>query len=209
ERARPRPGCRCPAAGGGQNPARQRILLQRVLWRGILPGGPSRWFRFGMTLICPPRLWPQVVSDWVRGLSMRDYVERHFKEVPTRTWRRATKVWANLNRRFAATVARGSLTAELETTDSGPALNVRLQGAMDRTFFTAGRRHLQRLLRQPGAHLSLRIESVYQHQREALIRFLGSLAAHRDRISVSIADQAREQLGPEISRLGLTEGSAA
>lgn len=147
-----------------------------------------------------------MVSDWVQGLSMRDYVDRHFKEAHAQAWRRARRVWGYLNRRFAGAVERGALSADLETTGPGPGLRLRLRGAMDGAFFTAGRRRLERLLRQPGAHLSLRIESVYQHQREALIRFLGSLAAHRDRISVSRTDQAQDQLGPEITCLGLTQG---
>ena len=64
---------------------RKPLLTQlRLLWRtlahGIAPGGPRRWWRFLSTLRCPPRLWPIVITDWVRGLSMRDYAERYLGE---------------------------------------------------------------------------------------------------------------------------------
>ena len=66
--------------GASEYSIRQRIAIVWRLWRkGIAPGGPRRVFHF--TLSFPwlaPRKMPQAILDWIAGLSMRDYVERHF-----------------------------------------------------------------------------------------------------------------------------------
>jgi len=56
-------------------------LLGRLLVRGILPGGPSRWYHFTRSLP-----WDAVsklglaLGDWTRALSLRDYVDRNMAE---------------------------------------------------------------------------------------------------------------------------------
>ena len=54
-------------------------IVGKLLMRGILPGGPVRWWHFTLTLAAAkPRQLPMLVMDWVAGLSMLDYVHRHF-----------------------------------------------------------------------------------------------------------------------------------
>jgi hypothetical protein len=61
--------------------------VTRLLLRGILPGGPGRLYHFlaSLPVLTPERI-PLVVGDWIIGLSMRDYVERHLSE-PTEAQR--------------------------------------------------------------------------------------------------------------------------
>jgi radical SAM superfamily enzyme YgiQ (UPF0313 family) len=63
---------------------RERMaILLRLLVRGILPGGPVRVFHFLMSLpLRTPSRIPLVLSDWIIGLAMRDYVKRHLSEPP-------------------------------------------------------------------------------------------------------------------------------
>jgi radical SAM superfamily enzyme YgiQ (UPF0313 family) len=61
-------------------PLRDRLgILWRLLRKGILPGGPDRiaWFLRTLPWRSPRRL-PMVVTDWITGLAMREYVERRF-----------------------------------------------------------------------------------------------------------------------------------
>ena len=58
------------------------MFCARLLWRGILPGGPTRWYWFARTLVRPPRLWHVIITDWILGLSIRDFVVRTFDEPP-------------------------------------------------------------------------------------------------------------------------------
>jgi radical SAM superfamily enzyme YgiQ (UPF0313 family) len=61
---------------------RERLgILWRLLTRGILPGGPGRIYWFIRTLpVTRPERLPLVIGDWIIGLSMRDYVDRHLAE---------------------------------------------------------------------------------------------------------------------------------
>lgn len=69
-----------------RNPARQSqyrlaeglAIIARLVVRGILPGGLSRSYQFLRSLpLASPDLLPQAITDWIMGLAMRDYVERH------------------------------------------------------------------------------------------------------------------------------------
>lgn len=52
-------------------------LILRLLRRGILPGGPSRWAAFLRSLLlAQPRQIPCVISDWIIALSMADFARR-------------------------------------------------------------------------------------------------------------------------------------
>lgn len=52
-----------------------RIVL-RLLWRGIVPGGPARAWHFLRSLpLTRPRLLPMAVNDWIVALAMRRYAE--------------------------------------------------------------------------------------------------------------------------------------
>lgn len=54
-------------------------IVTKLLAKGILPGGPLRWWYFMHTLAAAsPRQLPMLVMDWIAGLSMQDYVRRHF-----------------------------------------------------------------------------------------------------------------------------------
>lgn len=52
-------------------------IVLRLLWRGIVPGGPLRAWHFLRSLpLTRPRLLPLAVNDWIVGLAMRRYAER-------------------------------------------------------------------------------------------------------------------------------------
>ena len=58
-------------------------ITMRLIFKGIVPGGASRIFHFLRTLpfFSSGRL-PLVISDWIIGLSMRDYALRHLSDPP-------------------------------------------------------------------------------------------------------------------------------
>jgi radical SAM superfamily enzyme YgiQ (UPF0313 family) len=54
-------------------------ILLRLFVHGLLPGGIQRIFHFLRSIpFSRPALVPLVIGDWVVGLTMRDYVDRHF-----------------------------------------------------------------------------------------------------------------------------------
>jgi len=53
-------------------------IVARLLWRGIAPGGPSRAWHFARSLpLTRPGLLPMAINDWIVGLALRRYAERH------------------------------------------------------------------------------------------------------------------------------------
>lgn len=68
---------RRPPAPSAYTRSEQWYIVRRLLVRGVLRGGPVRWFEFARTLILTrPSMWRQVLADWIAGLSMREYVRR-------------------------------------------------------------------------------------------------------------------------------------
>jgi radical SAM superfamily enzyme YgiQ (UPF0313 family) len=174
--------------GDGHSETRMKHvqLLGRMLLYGIGPGGPSRWAQFLSTLWCPPHLWPAVLTDWVRGLSMRHYANHWVCEPPPRVWRHAQRTLARLHRRFRGAFAQGELAGEIVRDDDAPHLIFTLRGTMDERFVAQAGRRFRRLLRQPRVSLTLRIEHGYAQQRAALNRLLESLDRYGDRVTVQL-----------------------
>lgn len=69
---------RAPAYHSGYSAAERIGILARLIFKGILPGGLTRTAYFLRTLpvLAPARI-PLVISDWIIGLSMRDYASRN------------------------------------------------------------------------------------------------------------------------------------
>jgi radical SAM superfamily enzyme YgiQ (UPF0313 family) len=59
------------------------VNLGRFLTRGVLLGGPRRWYHFARTLlpvVRRPRLLPFVVLNWVYGITIQSFVREHLRE---------------------------------------------------------------------------------------------------------------------------------
>jgi radical SAM superfamily enzyme YgiQ (UPF0313 family) len=69
---------RAPAYGSGYPLSKRFGIVGRLFVRGILPGGFPRIIEFLRTFpfLAPSRI-PMVISDWIIGLSMRDFAENH------------------------------------------------------------------------------------------------------------------------------------
>jgi radical SAM superfamily enzyme YgiQ (UPF0313 family) len=70
---------KAPNYGGGYSTVESIRILFRLIFRGIIPGGPRRTYHFISTLTSMRSVaqLPLVISDWIIGLSMRDYARRH------------------------------------------------------------------------------------------------------------------------------------
>ena len=67
-----------PAATKREGPGEALAIVARLLWRGIAPGGPARAWHFLRSLpLARPRLMPMAINDWIVGLALRRYAERH------------------------------------------------------------------------------------------------------------------------------------
>jgi len=191
------------SSGSRQAKLTQLRMLWRTLVRGVLPGGPARWGHFLTTLWSPPGVWPLVLTDWVRGLSMRDYAQRHFIKAPPKAWQKASRTLGELRTRFAVAFARGDLSASLQQEHDAPHLAVTLKGTIDDRFFRVARRRFRRILRQPRVSLTLRIDYIRAHQHELLQTLLEQLARYGERVRICMDETIRKQIAIDWTRIHL------
>ncbi len=176
---------RHPVYQGGYS-LRQRLgIIYRLFTHGLLAGGPLRLLYFLRTVTdSPPQAWPQVLSDWIAGLAMRDYIERHFHTDHARE-QRITRLTASvLHKLCAADVRRGAIEFITRFSEGGASLDILLSGYVSRVFFTRTARHLEKVLRRTAATVTLYIETLHSDQRRPLERLLKRLSPYGDRVSI-------------------------
>lgn len=184
-------------------------ILGRLLVRGLLPGGPRRWYHFAQTLIHSPfRVWPLVVNDWIIGLAMQSYGERHFGVDAAEDRRLGQATLEFIHRSFATCLRRGNLEVSLRGTEACAHLAITLRGVVDRRFFTRAARRLDKFLRRSAATLSLHIDERCALQQPHLDELLKRLGRYGDRVSIRLSKRLLPLLPVEPSgfRVVLEEG---
>lgn len=162
-------------------------ILARLLWRGLLLGGPARWYHFAAGMLCSrPRFWPVLVSDWIAGLALQDFVRRRFRRDCARDRRIGQATLAFVQARCAACLRSGTLDAALLTAGSATRLALTLRGRVDPVFFTICARRIEKLLRKSSTAITLRVEALALGQHDDLRRLLQRLAYYGDRISLRV-----------------------
>lgn len=185
----------------GKYPLGQRLtIITRFLAHGIFPGGPARLWWFLRTMpVLNPRCWPQVISDWISGLAMRDHIKRYFGADPERDWLRVQATVALLRRSCAGYLRRGYLEISVKPEETVTQLVITLHGAVDRKFFTQAAHRLEKLLRETAVTISLRIEACSGKQLHHLDRLLRKLSCYRERVSLCLHDSIRPLLKTDLS----------
>jgi radical SAM superfamily enzyme YgiQ (UPF0313 family) len=178
-------------AGNRHSLAQSLAILRRFVVNGLLPGGPSRVARFIASLpLLRPHLIAQTIEDWIVGLSMRDYVDRHFQAVAAPAQGLAPSYLASLESAFRRYRESGALEVSLnEVRNRASELSVRLRGRLDREFFVRARRHLERVLRESSASVALHIDTLHDAQLPHLERLLRKLSRHGDRIRITVHEK--------------------
>jgi hypothetical protein len=177
---------------GGEYSASQRFgIVWRLLVRGVLRGGPSRLWHFLRSLpLTSPRKLPLVMVDWIAGLSMRDYVDRHFP-VELVNAGRVEKLFARMQRLKSVRLAQTRVALTLRRL-AVPDLSIRLRGGLPRAFFSEIGRRLDKLMCRTRSTLTLRIEGLREHELPDLNRLLARLARYGDRVSIVLDERVRK-----------------
>ena len=165
-------------------------IVWRVLWKGILPGGPRRVWYFLTTLpVLRSSMLSTVISDWITALSMREFAERRLAPAPTE----AAAVEATVESvrvAMAPYLTSGQLALTLRSGDA-PHLSVCVRGPLDRAFFGRAGPLLETFLEHQRATITLQIDAFQELQRSALERVLSRLARYGDRVSIIVAERLR------------------
>jgi radical SAM superfamily enzyme YgiQ (UPF0313 family) len=193
-----------PATRHGSLMTRLRII-RRLLFRGLLPGGAPRMFHFLRSIpFTKPRFIPLVVQDWIIGLSMRDYVERHLSERLDDLRTVARRRMNRIERSFRRYMRRGALEISLvEAKDAVSNLSFSIKGRLDRRFFRRAGRHLDKVLGETTASVTLRIEALHDAHRRQLRRLLKRLTRYGDRVFIAVHDELRDVFDIDLSQFNV------
>ncbi|MEO8717195.1 MAG: radical SAM protein, partial [Burkholderiales bacterium] len=139
-----------PAQLVRESPSEGARILWRLLTRGIARGGPARAWHFLRSLpLARPRLLPLAVNDWIAGLSMRDYAERHFGLPAPRAAMTPERALARLRASLQSWRRRGAVRLALHRPlRAEPQIAVRITGALDRALARKLARQLGTVLRR-------------------------------------------------------------
>jgi len=181
------------------------LMLWRLLRRGILPGGPPRWAQFARSLPwTAPGKVAQAVEDWMVGLSMRAYAERHLHAEDQKRVAHAGRLREAIDRALARYRAEGTVSVWTESLAGRmPQLHIALNDWPDRRFFQRAARQCERLLRRTSSTVTLRIEVFRAAERRHLDRMLRRLCRYGDRVSIVVHERLRGLVDIDSSRFHL------
>ncbi|UCD23300.1 MAG: DUF4070 domain-containing protein, partial [Gemmatimonadota bacterium] len=180
-------------------------IVSRLVFRGLLPGGIPRMFHFVRSVpLHRPRFIPLVVQDWIVGLSMRDYIQRHYCERIDGLRTGARRRMERIERCFRRYVQRGTLEMSLEEVkDAVSNLSFSLRGRLDRRFFRRAGHHFEKVLEQTTASITLRIDALHHEHHRHMRRLLKRLARFGDRVSIAVHDELKEIVDVDSSVFNL------
>ncbi len=192
---------RKPVAGRRYGFAEMLTIARRFSRHGLLAGGVPRMLRFVRSVPWwRPRLVPQAVTDWIVGLSMRDYINRHFEPLGEPARRTAREYLARLEDVFARYRQAGALDISLgDARNAAGTLSLRLKGWLDRGFYHRAARHLERALRNSAASVTLRVEALHETHVRHWRRMLRRLARYGDRVEIVLDEALQHRAGVDSS----------
>ncbi len=151
-----------------------------------------------------PGLTPLVVHDWVVGLSMKDYVDRHFNREFEKERYLAQSYLGLIKRTLQRYLRQGSLRVALnEVKNAHSNLAFSMKGKLDRKFFGRASRQLEKMLQNTRSSLTIRIEEFHVAELRSLQKMLERLLRYRDRIIITADEQSRRIIGIDSSVFNL------
>jgi hypothetical protein len=177
-----------------ERPLEAARIVWNLLARGIARGGIGRAWHFLRSLpLARPRLLPLAVNDWISGLAMRDYAERHFGLPARRAAMSPERALARLRASLLRWRRRGAVRLQLRrTARAEPQIAVRVTGLLDRALARRLARQLRAVLERSRTRVVLAFETLGEHRE--LERLTRALGRHGDRVLIVVGEGLRELL---------------
>jgi len=178
---------RAPSYQSGFSVFQQLEIIVRLVVKGILPGGFSRVLHFlaSLPIFYPSRI-PIVISDWIIGLSMRQFALHHMAvKVPKTT---------AVDRHLAAVQAlvggdmKERLSSRAMTQAAEPNLVISSSDLLQRRGLRRAIRCLRRVMKHTHASITLRLDSHQTTKLKQIEHLLKRLARYGDRVFVVVDD---------------------
>jgi radical SAM superfamily enzyme YgiQ (UPF0313 family) len=179
--------------------------LAKFMFRGVIPGGPNRIYHFLRSIpYSRPTQLHVVIQDWVVGVAMKDYVDRHFIQEFDKTNTLADKYRGLIEEAFQRYLHGGVLEVSLKQVKNTAAnLSISIKGFLDHDFFNRAAGHLEEVLQNTTSSVTLRIEEFHEPHLEHLNRLLKRLSRYGDRIYISVHEKLRDRVNIDSSVFNL------
>lgn len=193
----------------GDYTGRERLrIVASLLFRGVLPGGPRRLYHFLRTIpLTAPRKIPLAIVDWIAGLAMRDYVQRHFRPAAESHLDTVARRIAAMRKAIAGHLREDRVALTFRETNPLDIV-LSIKAAVDRRFFVRSARHLSRLLQHTPSTLTLHFHERLGWDGRDAGRLLRKLARHGDRVFIIADEKLRQCVPVDWSRFNLILRSA-
>jgi radical SAM superfamily enzyme YgiQ (UPF0313 family) len=177
----------------------------RIITRGILPGGPRRILSFLSTIAFRnPAQIPHVLQDWVVGIAMKDYIDRHFIKEFDETNNLAIDHVASIEKSFEPYVKKGALKISLNRVkNTAASLSISIKGIMGLDFFQNVAPHLESILRNTPSSIRFNIDEYNEQQNAHLNKLFSRLSCYGDRIYIAVHEKWRNKVSIDSSVFNL------
>lgn len=183
----------------------QARSLARFIRNGILPGGFSRVYHFLRTFpFTNPSMVPLVIQDWTIGISMRNYVDRHFIRVTEEEGSLARNHFEALEKTFHRHLSKGHIELSLDRVrNTAHNLSISIKGMPGVEFFEHIAIHLENMLQNTSSSVTLRIEELHEGEGHHLHRLIKRLSRYGDRIYIAVNEKLRDKVHIDSSVFNL------
>jgi len=183
----------------------QASSFGKFMKNGILKGGPRRVYHFLRTLpLTNPKQIPTVIQDWTVGISMKDYVDRHFIKEFEENNVLAESYSESIEKSFQPYMSKGILEVSLTSVKNTAAnLSISIKGIIDHDFFEHVAPHLENVLQNTSSSVTLNIEHFHETQRQHMNRLFKRLSRYGDRIYIAVHEKWRDKINIDSSVFNL------
>ncbi|HEX3034123.1 MAG TPA: radical SAM protein [Thermodesulfobacteriota bacterium] len=179
--------------------------LTKFILHGVIPGGFSRIYHFVRSVpFSKPSQLHVVIQDWVIGIAMRDYVDRHFIQEFDKAHDLTSSYLGHIQEAFQRYLHGGDLEVSLNRVKNAAAnLSISMKGWLDRDFFDNAALHLEQVLQNTSSSITLNIEEFHEAQRQHLNQMLKRLSRYGDRVYISVHEKLRDVVSIDSSVFNL------
>jgi len=182
------------APGRNNRPLKQSIHIVTELCRHLFRQTGVRGLVHFLRSIpgTRPRLIPLVVHDWVIGLSMKDYVDRHFIIEQENDRSRVVAHLEMIKHALNRYLHQGSLDVSVkQANNAGTNLLFSMRGKLGKDFFISAAHQLENMLRDTKSSLTIRIEEFNAMEIHLLETMLNRLLCYKERIVIAADERSR------------------
>ena len=204
-----------PSTPSSYSKLEQAKVVARLLYKGILRGGPSRWYHFlGSLPYLDPKLIPDALLDWSVAIQVQDFTRRNHVRASEFDKNRIHGLRAEMEKTFARQVREGGLQVGSESDSLTGSVTFTIRGPLGTSafgFYHRASRYMRKMLDQTVASIIFKLEEIPSAEVEHLNRLLKKFPLHCDRFYVDIDDSLKNTVTIDAVKVNIVlhEGRSA